>query len=1388
MLSNVSSSIFLNSSSIELQPVVSAEWNQNLFNPPYLTVAGTGVAETVSTSSTIVAGITGANAYTGFTTNSFALTSNTGTVVYTSNTTVSAGNAYKIVTYMKTSDATPVMLSAFAQGGSSTQFGSSAAEINSLGWTKIVTYIGSSGTSDAITSITFTLQASTLSSDQGSNKTIYYTTPEIYKTTYFDYQHNSLWPTESPFTFFRPGESYVGSGNINATVPTAFRKVTSSVLTSQPTTYSPVSPIIQTPSFTMASAPVPVFKNALANDMAPYKYFVSDASSLSITGIYAQNINSNKLVIKFNTLITVPTINIYLDGTILTVDGSTSITPPANADSFTTGVLVLYWTGSAWTKTKWSTMPAITNAGLVSPYTSFKKITVTQISKTTNSSFTSSNTNFTADAARMQLIEVSPRLEVDLTKFVKTLDITKSLDSKNNFVPISSINANDATLNLTAIPIVTNTNYIPIFASQSNLSTNILSNMLRKNIKFHINFRLKSYFDSVTKTFIQLSSPGNYIPGGVFYSDTWEETDVKDVKIQCFDVTRYLQTTPVPDYVSNLKPVFDVITNILDLAGFTDYDFDSLYKICNSKTMPLDLAYFYCNSRDSTIVDTLAELFLAYQIGAWIDEYGVMNFKSLSDVLSNSTSQMTINDSSVIEGGYSVSNKAKPGKIALKYQTPKIKQSLALQNATNPNVAQSPSFIYTTSNDVVWQQTTLDSVGFNYLASDMSQTANKFQLNSNDLLDIFHTFTLNNNGYAVIENELVSFVYKEYTVGSSTVSVKSDIELSSEINRYIKNNQIGLTVSSLDSNGMPAAATDYNVVISPTGYITNVQRGLFGTVPSAHSRIATNIANKSLSEATISSSYTMTTGTSTTSITNNTTNDAKNPSVSKIAVTSPASTKCLVYPTSVTDPGYKTYSVKFDLTDIAVSASGLFFNLTGSSPSGAYFVELIKYNQIDPKTGSLYVVPVYRYIMAIYKVVSTTPTVIAWAEVTGTVGSIISNFEKVLVKVPGAGAASNYSYRAATDQAFKLKVTHFYSDGTDSNLGEDNGELIQVFLNNVEITGWQTPATLSNSDIAYGWSTTAKNTLTGLRKKVNINSGATINTVGTKFGFYTSTLPVPITSITYPSTISASTNSANLREIYASTKPLKERSVSYWYQDREFLNGIIQGQNLYSKYNNYMMQTTPEVVGINVYDVQYTTPAAVSVDILPIEYSWYYFPGTAPTDQSYYQKQNVDEYSLSYSTPINTGFRAKMAIVNNSSHMVYLSKQSDATNSFNVNLNLWTHEIIAPSDPVLLEKVTDPANASEVAQVDSQWIQSSDSANKMLNVIAQGFDGFSKDTSLTVFGNPLIQVGDVITLTYSLSKINAQTYFVHSVSQSFDQGLKTTLVLNMLGKGTSLAS
>jgi hypothetical protein len=1359
-VTDVTSDIFLNSSAVELQPVVSAEWNQNLFNPPYITTAGDGIKETISPNGSNITNVGTDSTLPGFTVKSFPLTNGSGSVSYS--VTTSGGAAYKIVTFVKTNNAFPIIFTAYAKG-TSTQYGSTSQEANSYGWTKLETYIGGQSSSDTMTSFAYTISVNSLDSDTDTT-TAYFSIPEVYRTTHFDYQYSSYWPTDTAFTYFRPGESYVGSGNAQCSFPSNYRKVSSPILDGYTgKTYSPISSIIQTPSFTMAAAPVPIYKNALPNDMATYKYFVSSASTKSIAAMYAQNINSNKIVIKFNTLMTVPTINLYIDESIITVDGSTSITPPNNADGVDTGTIVLYWTGTAWTKTKWSTMPQFDSTGTLTKYTSFKKISITQIGQTTKSDFSSyTNSNFLADLGRMQLIELSPRLEIDLSNFVKDVSINKSLDSKNNFVPISSVNADDATITLSAIPIALNNGFVPIFSSQSNLSTNVLSNMLRKNIKFYINFNLKSYFNLNTNSFTTLNSGnGRYIPGGVFYSDSWDETDIKDVKIVAYDITRYLQTTAVSDYVAHLKPVFDVITNIFDLSGFTDYDVDSLYKVCTDKTTPLDLAYFYANSRDTTIVDTLAQIFLAYQIGAYINEYGVMTFKSLSQILNAGNSVMTISDSSILEGGYSVNNKAKPGKLSLRYEMPKIKQSAALQNATDPSIKNSPSFVYTTSNDVPWSQETTDSLGFNYLYDDMLEKDNFYTINKNDFLDLFHTFNLNNNGYAMIEDELVSFIYKEYTIsntsGSTTVSVKNDIELSAEVNRFIKKYATGLVVSDGSTKG------DYNVVVTPTGRITNVKRGLFGTVPKDHI-IITSLSDKGLLEAALDitsfNNISMTTGTSNTSLTNNKVDAPNLPDVEKIAISSTSNKKCLIYP-SEKDKNYRTHLVKFDIPTNNVGSSGLFFNNNGSSPEGSYFVELVKSEYLNPSTSQSYSPKKYTYKIEISMIGNAVKRLIAWSDVTGIVNNIMSNLQKVFIK-------NGTTYTTVSDKVFVLKSVNWYSDGTDvtNSAGEDTGQLISVFLNNIEIRSWQVPTLAYNGANLYtGWAPTNKNQITGLRKKVFVQSSS-LNTTDKYFGF-------------------CSQASSNLREIYASEKPLVERSVNYWYQDREFLNGIVQGLNTFSRYKNYMMQTNPEVVGINTYDVQYTNPAAVTVDSFWLGYKLQYYPGPEQSDQAYAQTQNIDEYALSFSTPINTGFRAKFAVANNSPQMIYLARKPDDKVHVDSRFTLFTHEIVGPSDPQIIERITDRSNATEIAQVDSPWIQSQEAAQKLLSIIEKGFDGFSKDTTVQIFGNPLVQVGDVITINYSLSKLNQQKYAVHSVSHNFSQGLKTTLVLNMIDRGVS---
>jgi hypothetical protein len=1650
MLSNVSSSVFTGSDSITLTPVVSAEWNHNLFNAPYITTAGIGTKLLVTPISPLPINVTSGGKPNFETksfamlppidippittstpnTTTFAITSSvvsassinfswsnppTGTVFYRVQTTgqsdtissgtsytfsglssgtsytvtidaynssfavigsvselfttqssaqdmvskgktsytVSGGSssAYKVITYVKTSSPIPVMINASGKG-TGVQYGSEQVEADSLGWTKVVTYVGSQSSDNTFASFVYTIASNSISGEK-NNPIVYFTVPEVYATTYFDYQNHSLFPTEIPFTYFRPGESYVGSGDIRSTFPSTFRKITSPVLDGYTAdTYFPVTPILQNPKFCLASKPVPILKNVLPTDTSPYRYFVSDESSRSITSIYEKPITTNKLVIKFNTLMTVPIVNITIGETTITVDGSQNISPPDN------GVLILYWTGSAWTKTKWSSMPKFSDSGSLPLSTSFSKITITQIDRTTNPEFLSltgetpppsagptinsfsaqcanpdtgnclsssainsqsvwalfsysnassykitttsgslktSNANsdtdaylglgvcgtaysltltvysgdnqqgtsasqtinytvncastatetsspslsVTSDLKRMHLIEVSPRLEIDLTDFVKSVSISKSLDESNNLLPISSLNSNDAQITLSGIPAMIGSTIVPIFSSQSNQSSTILANMLRKNIKFYVNFHLKEYASPNSKI-----SPDTFIPGGVFYSDSWVENDIQNITVQCFDISRYLQSIPVPDYVVNLKRPFEIITNILDLSGFTDYDYDSLYRVFDSSTSPVNLYYYYCNSKDSTIMECLNELFVAYQIGAYIDEYGIMKFLSLQDILSSSESNISLLDDNIMQNGFNISNNAKPGKISLRYQTPKIKQSPSLQNVTDASIKNSPSFIYTTSNDVVWSQQTSDSVGFNYLNADMLEDDNKFELNNNDLLDIFHTFNMSNDGFAFIENEIVSFAYKEYKLSTLNgskerfISIKNNLDLTSQIDTYIKEQGIGLRLSTAKitsvsgdeteitytsnntfkdgdkvmitgvipsiyniqgiviertstsfkvagkatgtyvSGGEAYIAADYDVLITPTGKITNVERGLFGTVPTEHKKI-TDLASKGLSKVSVESFPNISENIPTTSIVTTKTSYPKMPEVKSIALSPTDADSTLIFPTSQIDIGYKTYSVKFNFDEEGGAAAGLFFNMTSATDlTGTYFVELARYNRINPKTQQIYDPIKYDYTLSIYDHEGQTQS---WADVTAECVSVINNFSKVLKK-EGTEDAPIYSYEI--DQCFNLKVAHYLTDGKD---GEDATteypkNCLLVFLNNVEITGWQIPGTEYDEETnpsATGWAPSKINQLTGMRQKPTIPDDIEI---GTKFGFFACRVPQTITNL-FPEKVNplpTSENPATLREIHATVKPLKERSVSYFYQDREFLNGLVQKQPLYTKSPTYLMQTTPEVSGINYYDVEYQTPAAVSVDVLPVEYMMRYFPGNKPIDKKQFQKKLVDEYSLSYSTPLNTGFRARMAIANGAPHMIHLKKDSDDLNNLTVTLNLWTHEIIAPSDPEIIESVIDYSNLSETVQLDSEWIQSKQAAHKMLKVVQRGIEGFSKTVSLNIFGNPLIQVGDIVNLSYSLNGISQQRYLVHSVSHSFSQGLSTSLNLKRI--------
>jgi len=1433
-VSGVDKEIFLNSNAINIVPTISAEWNQNIFNPPYITVAGTGTKKTITkVSGPSLSSETGSNKHPYFDTFSYQM-DGTDAISYSCSQGLS-GKAYKIIVYMTTDADSPVMVNTYASGGSR-QFGSNNSEIISAGWTKVETVIG--GTNDAISSFTFTISPNKLSTADSYGK-LYITQPEVYETTYFDYQRGSVWSTESAFSGFRPGESYVSSGNSKIEFPSDYRKVTtSSLLKSNSDFYMPVCPLFSSPSFFMTSTSAPVYKHTLFSSLSNYKYFISDTNSnTAISGIYANPILTNKIVVKFNTYLSSPVVSVTIQLSDDTEITAPSVFPDSN------GTLILYLnSGNTLTKTKWNTMPTINTDGSITNCVSIKKITVQLTSNPAISSyFSTSNSHVNSDKNRMHVVEVSPRLEVDLTDYIMSFDSNKSLDSKDTYMPISSVVTDDANISFSGIPLGDINNPIPIFSNISNYSSTKLQGLLRKNVKFYANYLLKNYANDSTN---QNTVVDKIIPAGVWYSDSWQQQDIDTVNVQCFDITRYLQTTPASDYVSNFKDAFEVISNILDLSGFTDYDIDSLYSVCKDQNVPINMNYYYCNSKETVLIDALNQIFLPYQIAAYIDNYGVMKFLSLSSIMqkNNLDPDFSLSDQDVVQGGYSITNKTKPGKISLRYTTPRIKQSLALQNVTNVDIKNGPGYVYTTSNDVVWEQQTTDAVGLNFLSANMNATQNYFTLNNSDLLDIFHTFNLNNNGYVAVEDEIMSFVYKEYTISnkdgsiSNTVSVKNDLELAEEINRFIKDNKIGLvqnygtitnvshstnaglgyntyTISSSGyltsvskgdyvsvsgmnpddlnisaqvvsasghsftvrsdinktfiSGGEVTKGLDYDIVITPTGNITNVQRGMFGTNVSSHNVIST-LSSKSLSSATISPTFT------------NTSVGFSVDSSNKSILIKPGNAgRHIVYPTSNVDESYNTFSVKFNFdTSANLASAGLFMGLNTGNAQDSTFLELVRYDISNNST------PNFKYLLVLSQE-GHTPT--AYADVTSVAQGIVNNFQKLYyknqsaTKADGSDAYILYTHPAET---FHLRFTAMpYTNSVDGEGSSSypSGYVMGVFLNNFEITNWQ-------QYIDNQWTTTGLNTLTGLRKRVVLNWTPTPSL---KFGAVADSSPIIIyptdPDITYPSSNYVSGNSfVYVREIYATQKILKERSVNYYFQDREFLNGLIQGERLFSDYKEYIMQTQPTAVGINTYDVQYTNGAAVSVDVLPAEYSLLYFPGNTLLEQQFIQHQLVDEYSVSYSTPLNTGFRAKFAVANNSPHMVYLKKDSDELVQSVVNFNLWTHEIIVPSDPEIIEHVTDPGNLLETMQIDTSFIQSKTSALKLLKMVEHSLDNFSKDISLTTFGNPMIEVGDVVSLTYPLAGINQQKFVVHSVRNNFNNGLGTTLVLNQLNKGINI--
>ena len=965
--------------------------------------------------------------------------------------------------------------------------------------------------------------------------------------------------------------------------------------------------------------------------------------------------------------------------------------------------------------------------GTVNATVQINSIQVTQNSSTVNSAYSSytsvdenltgtgSKVDKTSEFQRMQIVEISPRLEVDVSYYTMSVQTDAELDNQQNPLPISQISSNMATVTLSSIPLNVSNTIVSLF---SNNSTNsVLKGLFKNYVKCYVGYRI---LDSVTGS----SSSDKVIPGGVFYVDTWDISDVEKTVVTAYDITKYLQLVQPTDYVSQSEDGFRLISNILDFAGFTDYDYDSLKKVTSSKhtdtsgiqttsQTPIRIRYFYVDGSQQKVFDVLREILEAYQIAAYVDSYGVLKFINIDGIFDPSNpinmqlhdttggvsvtgiSGTNINDGyansltidpNIVIDTFTETTKTKVGKATLTYKTPQIEKTISsdprLANSSNLYVDFAPTFMDSTN--AIWDSTIDDAATYNTLASTMKQSDTYFTVPSYEATaastqDInFRSYSIDHDGYGIIENEIVSFQYKEWAF-TGTGADKSIY------NRSILNSADFAAqqaeINNLFGNNPYTAAA--------TGRITNVKRGQFNTPVSDHIVMA--------SLADIQTKFN--TGSLTPSIING-----------NIAITQKVGAFAYL---SANDPGvsssvYNTFSTKI--------VAGI--NSNTSNPSGTAY-GLVMFDSTQSTSLTVFIQEniingVRQYQLGV-GVNGKSFLSVPYINVT----KIIND----QIKYPKASPFEDY--------AKYINLKFVKGSGNPNNAFE-------VFINKTQVP---------------------LSTLSGL-------TASSIDTSG-GFGMYVGGLnTVPVT--------------IQFGELYATQTALLDEGALYHYHLPWFAEKLASNKKIFEI--SWMAQSTPAVSGINYYDIKDTQAPSFDVYPLKIPYKWYYYTnGAAPTSGIPLPSIDVDENSLAYSPIYHSGFKSRFAIVNASPSMVWLRKSPDTINKINVDFSLITDSLITLGNDVVIERVFDVANINETVDITSSWIQDKDTAISVLRTISRALESFSRNITVSVYGNPLFEIGDIVVVNYKLKNIVNQKYVVQGIQQSFDTGLSTILTLNNIG-------
>jgi hypothetical protein len=202
-----------------------------------------------------------------------------------------------------------------------------------------------------------------------------------------------------------------------------------------------------------------------------------------------------------------------------------------------------------------------------------------------------------------ELIELSPRLKVDVTNYVLDYEVNKNLMATDFGLPVGGLVASTGAVNLS--------NHDGVFTelnvfNNTTRTGSIIANNLKPQIKF-------DFYESI----LDVNGYDKFIPLKTFYSENAAvaTSGMQDVSLSLRDAYFILESNNATSIFLQNSTLTKAVALLLDNIGFSNYVFKNI-NTANDPVIP-----FFFVEPDASVAEVLQRLAQATQTAMFFDEY-----------------------------------------------------------------------------------------------------------------------------------------------------------------------------------------------------------------------------------------------------------------------------------------------------------------------------------------------------------------------------------------------------------------------------------------------------------------------------------------------------------------------------------------------------------------------------------------------------------------------------------------------------------------------------------------------------------------------------------------------------------------------------------------------